>query len=185
MGGEQSPPVFVGELPPGSELHSHKINRASFGQFGDIDEMPAARAGRPKPSDGGFKVALPESPLLNNLSAKIKRQAAKEFVAGSLAQYPSPKQVGYLGFLLDNPGRAAMTAFVRFANGYYAGEITRVHFVEAIELAKNGRNSYGTANGLVRLASGEPEEDCLMPWDRRPSRQRKPKASPVPLPQPF
>lgn len=180
-GGGNSPPSFVGKLDAGDVAPRRRIQ----GPFGDIDEAAKplpVRLEAKRHADGGFRVALPENILDNNLDAKIKRQRDKDYVEGTRAQYPSSKQVGYLGYLLDNPGRYGMERFVRFANGYYMGEITRVHFVEAINMAIRGRNSYGTAVGLARLASGELEEDCLSPQDHRPKRQRQPKVGKPPKP---
>jgi hypothetical protein len=92
--------------------------------------------------------------VLNNFNAKLARANAIAYVEGSRAQGPSRKQVGYLAHLLGNPGREAIVAFVRYANGYlpYCEVLTRVHFIEAINLAVHGRNSWGSHRSLIELA---------------------------------
>jgi hypothetical protein len=107
-----------------------------------------------RPHDG-FQISKPEpetNQVLNHYQAKKARAAAKQYVENSRAQYASPKQIGYLANLLDHPGKRGMEAYVRFANAYHLGTLTRVHFKEAIDLAIRGYNSWGTYEDLTLLA---------------------------------
>lgn len=51
--------------------------------------------------------------------------------------------------------RSVCETYVRFANAYYQGELTSIHFIEAIDLLLHGRNSWGTSDQLVAYSWGE------------------------------
>lgn len=92
------------------------------------------------------------SQVLRNFKNKKANKKAKEYIEGTKAQYPSERQVNYLAQLLGYPGRTHMESFVRFSNGYFNGLITRVHYVEAINMALKGYNRYYSASTGVRMS---------------------------------
>lgn len=78
----------------------------------------------------------------------------------SAMRLPTGKQVAYLNHLLGGCSYPSMIRFVEFANdivdGYYprwaekgTTLLNRVCWIEAITLAKTGRNNFGTAEELV------------------------------------
>jgi hypothetical protein len=103
---------------------------------------------KPEPIEEG------KSQVLRNFKAKVEREEAKRYIEGTRAQYPSEKQVNFLAYLLDFPGKHQQESFVRFANGYYNGEITRIHYVNAINLMTKGFCHYGNAVHLVKMSMG-------------------------------
>jgi len=92
-----------------------------------------------------------ENPILRHYGAKVRRARAKAHHEGPKS--PSGKQIAYLRFLLGNyPSTKSLEAFVRFANGYHHGPLTRVHWIQAISLVKDGHNWYGNAQHLVSVS---------------------------------
>ena len=87
----------------------------------------------------------------------VRRKQTLEYVekSSSRALPPSDKQKSYLSFLLgDHLGWYGLLVWVRFANGYRAEcePLTRIHWIEAINLAKTGRNSHGSVESLVDMS---------------------------------
>lgn len=112
--------------------------------------------------------------VLKDFDAKRTRaQTLKHFQnqITSAAQPPSEKQVYFLAKLLGFPGYDAMNAFVRFANCYTYDRLTRVHWIEAISLAKDGRNRHGSLSYLLALSGAVPfgENVADDPGDITPS----------------
>lgn len=140
----------------------------------DLDPKPAPvqRSVR----EVAWEVEPPENPILNHYQAKKARAAAKAYIENSKAQRPTAKQVVKLSAELGYPGRAGLTAFIRFANGFIEPPFTRGHFVAAIDLAVNGRNHLGSLEALDQLSrlegplwTGHGETGASRRWKRKPS----------------
>ncbi len=67
--------------------------------------------------------------------------------------YPTQAQINKVGGLIGSWRPGHIEAFVRYANCYEPGQLTRVHFIHAIDLALNGRNLFGTAEELVAMSA--------------------------------
>ena len=119
--------------------------------FADIsDPAPKPRAKRKQRAPLDHE-ALRGSDIHANWNAGARHDASRKR-AQSKALPPSTKQKAYLAALMGYPGIGVMTDFVRFANGYWNEEITRVHYKHAIDLMVKGYNVYGTAEYLVELS---------------------------------
>jgi len=102
-----------------------------------------------------------EKSLTYDFSAKVARRNGKAFF--SKAKEPSYRIKGYLRALLtytnpddyrENyiPSEIALESFVRYANGYFGGPLTMVHWIQAVQLIKEGFNWYGNATSLVNAS---------------------------------
>ena len=98
----------------------------------------------------------PYEQVQKNLKQKIARYRAQiwwEEHGKSSAQPPTEKQVNYLSYLLgDHMGYYGLIQFVRFANAYHTGRLTRYHWIQAISLCKQGYNHWGNMASLMALA---------------------------------
>ncbi len=105
----------------------------------------------------GLYNAAPFSSVLVPGSAQnknaISNAKAKAYAEKSRAKEFTTKQVRYLSYLLGyEPSNSGLESYVRYANGYYQGTLTRVHWLQAIALAKDGHNWYGNHVSLIKLS---------------------------------
>jgi len=87
---------------------------------------------------------------LTNATRREKSRRASHFAGPS---FPTSKQIGMIGGMIGTQHRGHIEAFVRFANCYEPGDLTRVHYIHAIDLLVNGVNLYGTAEQLYHLST--------------------------------
>lgn len=110
--------------------------------------------------EGRYNAVPFSSAVLDSKSKQFKNavsaKKAKAHAEKSRAKEYTIKQVRYLSFLLGyEPSFKGLVSYVRFANGYYQGTLTRVHWLQAIALAKDGHNWYGNHMSLIRLSYEE------------------------------
>lgn len=93
---------------------------------------------------------------------KLRRASSMAYALGVGPKLPTEAQRQKLFNLLGGmdyaPSPIEIESYVRWANAGYSERLTRVHFINAIDMRLNGVNSWGTEEQLARYSWGDDVE---------------------------